>query len=68
MSTDMLVLSSLPGIHAVADSSLPAVLNTTDYLHRCGLPFSKGRARLFLFVFKLEEKSFLELLPLAYFT
>lgn len=44
---------------------------STEYqglLTQVWLAFLQRRVRLVLFVFKLEEKSFLELLPLAYFT
>lgn len=65
MSMDMLVPSSPPGIRAAADSSLPAVLNTTDYWHRCGLLFSKGRARFFFYLpLNLKRSPFWSCFPL----
>lgn len=64
MSMDMLVPSSLPGIHVAADSSLPAVLNTRDYWHRCGLPSSKEEPGLFCLSLNLKKSPFWSCFPL----
>lgn len=63
MSVDMLVPSSPPGIHVAADSSLPAVLNTRDYWHRCGLPSSKEEPGLFCLSLNLKKSPFWSCFP-----
>lgn len=63
MSVDMLVPSSPPGIHVAADSSLPAVLNTRDYWHRCGLPSTKEEPGLFCLSLNLKKSPFWSCFP-----
>lgn len=63
-SVDMLVPSSPPGIQVAADSSLPAVLNTRDYWHRCGLPSCKEEPGLFCLSLNLKKSPFWSCFPL----
>lgn len=61
--------SFLPAGHTCCSRLFtPCSTKYQGLLTQVWLAFHQRRARLVLFVFKLEEKSFLELLPLTYFT